>query len=87
DGKRHQREDEANTAVRAEQQRPGGFSRPSRPTPAATEHPFVVGGQGRPVSRPRSKELLRGVQPATGSPRSALLATAAAKVSCPVCGE
>ncbi|CAN0465469.1 unnamed protein product [Ectocarpus sp. 12 AP-2014] len=87
DGKLHQREEEANTAVGAEQQRPGGGSRPLRPTPAAMDHPFAVGGQGRPFSRPRSKELLRGVPPATGSPRSVLSATAAAKVSCPVCGE
>ncbi|CAM9656177.1 unnamed protein product [Ectocarpus sp. 6 AP-2014] len=87
DGKRQQREEEADSAGGAEQQPPGGLSRPSRPTPAAMEHPFVGGGQGRPGSRPRSKELLRGVQPATGIPRSALLATAAANVSCPVCGE
>lgn len=87
DGKRQRGEERVDTAGGVGQQPPGGFSRPSRPTPAAMEHPFVVGGQGRPGSRPRSKELLRGVQPATGIPRSALLATAAANVSCPVCGE
>ncbi|CAM9676331.1 unnamed protein product, partial [Ectocarpus sp. 12 AP-2014] len=70
-----------------EQQPTGYFSRPSRPTPAAMEHTFVGGGQGRPGSRPRSKELLRRVQPATGIPRGGVLATAAANVSCPVCGE
>lgn len=88
DGKRQQREEEVDTVEGVEGQPPGNFSIPSRPTPAETEHPFVVGGQGHPVCRPRSKELLRGVQPATCSPRGALLATtAAASVSCPVCGE
>ncbi|CAM9252913.1 unnamed protein product [Ectocarpus fasciculatus] len=87
DGKRQQREGDMDTAAGVKQQPLGGGSRSSRPTSAAMEHPFVVAGQGRPVSRPRSKEVLWGVQPATGSPRSALLATSAAHVSCPVCGE